>query len=116
MDVIHVLTCNCRPGFNWKNKTTYNSHFRSNRHRAYELESLKKTQNIEINKLQVKYNQLQIKFDDFKQTSADIRAYELESLKKIHKIEIDKLQEKYDDLVQAYHSACKLIVNKKKND
>ena len=63
-DIVHVFTCNCNMGFNCKNKNTYRAHFKSNRHQAYEYESLKKNHIIEINKLQVKFNQLQVKYDD----------------------------------------------------
>lgn len=63
-DIVHVFICDCRPGFNWKNKNTYNIHFKTNRHRVYELELMKKTHNIEINKLQLKLNQLRIRYNE----------------------------------------------------
>lgn len=58
MDIVEVFNCNCRPGFNWKNRNTFKCHFKTNRHVSYqnkqqELEHRKNitTIQIEIDKL-----------------------------------------------------------------
>ena len=54
-----VFTCDCKKGFNWKNKNTYKYHFKSNRHTNYETKLQEKEHRKEITILQIKYDKLE---------------------------------------------------------
>lgn len=58
--IVSVLTCECKPGFNWKNKNTYNAHKKSLRHKLYEINKEEREYKININKIQIEYNKLKL--------------------------------------------------------
>ena len=60
LSVAEVFTCNCKPGFNWKNKNTFKMHKASIRHKSYEKSIQEKTNRININKLQIELNRLEL--------------------------------------------------------
>ena len=58
--ITEVFTCECRPGFNWKNKKTYKIHKNSIRHKNYETLNEDKQNRININKMQIELNRLKL--------------------------------------------------------
>lgn len=59
-EITEVFTCNCRLGFNWKNKNTYRAHKNSNRHQSYDKSNQEKVHRINVNKLQIELNKLNL--------------------------------------------------------
>jgi hypothetical protein len=49
MELTEVFSCPCNPTFNYKNKTSFNAHKKSNRHITYE--SRRKEEKIQATKL-----------------------------------------------------------------
>lgn len=66
MEVTNVFVCECKPGFNWKNVSTYKAHLKSNRHVSFDVTNQEKYHRTSITQLQIKYDKLTRDYDHLK--------------------------------------------------
>jgi len=59
MDLVVTFTCDCKSGFNWKNKNTYMAHKKSMRHISYEKNLQEKEHRKNITILQIRNDKLE---------------------------------------------------------
>lgn len=64
--IVQVFTCECNPNFNWKNKSTFNRHFKSQRHISFDTKGQELDHRKNITKLQIELDKTKTELNKLK--------------------------------------------------
>lgn len=73
MDIIHVHTCDCNPGYTYKTRSSYNAHLMSKRHEAWDQKQDNRSHRERITELENQVSRLKTELQMWKASAIQLK-------------------------------------------